>query len=186
MEVNFNSLRDPLLILPLIVLFISSLIPITLKVLRGNRELKPFAAVIWGFFGLLSASGLTFAVTSNMLKDSSEPYVTAFSDAIMFDGMGIWISYLIYFLGAVTLLLSYDHIAIRGRQFSEYLFLVINSIIGMVLVVISNDLMITFIAIELMSLALYLIIALSRERTLSKEAAFKYFVLGSLLITKAI
>ncbi len=179
MDVQFNALREPILILPLIILFIASVIPITLKMLRGNRELKPFAAVIWGFFGLLGASGTTFAVISNMLRESQEPFITAFSGAIVIDGMGIWISYLIYFLGAITLLLSYDHIAVRGKQFSEYLFLTLNSIIGMVLVVMSNDLMITFIAIEFMSLALYVIIALSRERTLSKEASFKYFVLGS-------
>ena len=50
----------------------------------------------------------------------------------------------------------------------------------MALMVMSNNLIITFISMELMSLSLYLLIALSKEKLLSKEAAFKYFVLGSL------
>ena len=44
----------------------------------------------------------------------------------------------------------------------------------------SNNLIVTFIAIELMSLSTYLLIALNKEKTLSKESSFKYFVLGSL------
>ena len=50
----------------------------------------------------------------------------------------------------------------------------------MALVVMSNNLIVTFISIELMSLSTYLLIALNKEKVLSKEASFKYFILGSL------
>jgi NADH-quinone oxidoreductase subunit N len=49
----------------------------------------------------------------------------------------------------------------------------------MVILIMSNDLIVTFIGIETMSLCLYILIAMSKEQTLAKEAAFKYLILGS-------
>ena len=55
----------------------------------------------------------------------------------------------------------------------------LNCILGAVLVSWSNDLLLTFIGIELFSLCLYIMVTLSREKYLTKEAALKYFILGS-------
>jgi len=54
------------------------------------------------------------------------------------------------------------------------------SISGMMLFVVSNDLLTMFVALEVMSLPLYLLVGLARRRRLlSQEAALKYFLLGS-------
>jgi NADH-quinone oxidoreductase subunit N len=76
-------------------------------------------------------------------------------------------------------MLAYDHVATRGHQFTEFCFLMVSSAIGMLILIMSNDLIVTFIGIEMMSLCLYILVAMSREEVLAKEAAFKYFVLGS-------
>ena len=55
----------------------------------------------------------------------------------------------------------------------------LNAAIGMLVFVWANDLIVMFIGLELMSLCLYVLIAMSAEDKLSKESAFKYFVLGS-------
>lgn len=73
----------------------------------------------------------------------------------------------------------HDNLHTRDHQFADQVSLILSSALGMLIVAWSNDLIITFIGIELMSLALYVVIGLGLEQRLSKEAAFKSFVLGS-------
>ncbi len=164
-------LQDSVVILPISVLFLVSLIPILIKVFRGNREPQPFSTLLYGFIGLVFATGITAAMAGGQK--------TAFSLAIVLDDVSVWSSCLVYFITAIVLMLSYDHAATKGKQFSEFCFLLISSAIGMVILIMSNDLIVTFLGIEMMSLALYILVAMSKEETLAKEAAFKYFILGS-------
>jgi NADH-quinone oxidoreductase subunit N len=168
---NGDILQDLVVVLPMTVLFFISLIPIMIKVARGNREPSPGITLIYSFIGLVAAFGLTAAMIGTQRS--------AFSQAIVFDGVSAWSSCLVYLISAVGLMLSFDHVATRGKQFAEFCFLLISSAIGMVILIMSNDLIVTFIGIEMMSLCLYILVAMSKEDTLSKEAAFKYFVLGS-------
>jgi len=169
--VKTDLLRDLVLVSPLIAVFVMSLFPIMIKVFRNNREANPYVTLFQAFIGLSIAIGLTGAL--------SGAKQTAFHGAIVFDGLTAWMGYLLYSLTGVALLLSFEHIATKGKLFSEYVFLVLNATVGMMIVVMSNDLLVTFIGIEMMSLCLYILCAMGREGTLSKEAAFKYFVLGS-------
>ena len=177
--VNFNF-SDIIVIFPLVCLFVSSVIPITVKVFRQGREMNSFTSLMYATFGLVFASGLILSAVKGYWKISKLNFVEAFSGAIIIDGITIWASYIIFVVVGFCLFLVYDSKSTRGHQFSEHLFLILNSTIGMTLMVMSNNLIITFISMELMSLSLYLLIALSKEKLLSKEASFKYFVLGSL------
>ncbi len=168
---NFDLLQDFVVIAPMAGLFLISLIPIMIKVFRGNRELNPLVTIIYNFIGLVFAAGFTAAMLGG--------HKMAFSQAIVLDGVSVWASCLVYITAAVVLMLAYDHVGTRGRQFSEFCFLLVSSVIGMVILIMSNDLIVTFIGIETMSLCLYILVAMTKEDTLSKEAAFKYFVLGS-------
>lgn len=165
------SLRDILVVSPMIALLLMSLIPVMMKVFNGNKEPKPFVTIVYALLGVIVAIGLT-ASLSGMKQ-------TAFSEALVFDGMSVWGSLIVLFSGAFSLMLVFDHIETDGRQFSEQCFLMLGSMIGMLIVVMSNDLIVTFLGIEMMSLCLYILVAMSREEILSKEASFKYFVLGS-------
>ncbi len=164
-------LQDLTLVGPLIGMFVMSIIPLMIKVIRGNKEPNAFATLMYGFMGLLIAAGLTFAL-SGVKK-------TGFSGAIVVDGPTVWMSYLVYIVTGFSLMMSYDHIATRGKQFAEYVFLLMSSAIGMLILMMANDLIVTFIGIETMSLCLYILCAMSKEDILSKEASFKYFILGS-------
>ncbi|MCM2281164.1 MAG: NADH-quinone oxidoreductase subunit N [Bdellovibrionaceae bacterium] len=168
---NMQLLQDVVLVSPLIALFAMSLLPVMMKVFQGNREPNPYVTLFIGFIGLSLATGLTAALSG---ADK-----TAFSGAIVFDGITAWMSYLVYLITAVALMLSFDHVATRGRQFAEFVFLMLSSVLGMIILIMSNDLIVTFIGIETMSLCLYILCAMSKEDVLSKEAAFKYFILGS-------
>ena len=168
---TFMTMQDFIVVLPMLALFAVSLIPIMIKVITGNREPNPISTLMYSFIGLIIAIGLTAALAGGKKM--------AFADALVLDGISVWSSCLVYVLAGAGLMLAYDHVATRGNQFSEFAFLLLSSTIGMVILIMANDLIITFIGIETMSLCLYIIIAMSKEDTLSKEAAFKYFVLGS-------
>ncbi len=166
-------IEDFICISPILFLFFGSLIPLTIKVLRGNREPNPTLSLGFALFGVIAALGVSCSLFPKLT-----PYY-AFSNALVFDGVSFFSAILICVVTTVAAITAKENSATTGPQFTEFLFLLLNSAVGMMLVAWSNDLIVTFIAIEIMSLCLYLLIALSHEERLSKEAAFKYFVLGS-------
>lgn len=169
---NFNiGIGDILLISPMIALFLASIIPITVKVLRGNVEQSPTATLIQGMGGIF-ASIILLGIVSGSGN-------TAFAEALIFDGITRWMGLIALISAAAGLLLMYDNPSTTGDQFSELVFLVLSSAIGMLILLSAQDLLVVFIGLETMSLPLYLMIAMSHEQKLSKEAAIKYFILGS-------
>jgi NADH-quinone oxidoreductase subunit N len=171
MNVSIN-MTDILLLSPIIVLFLFSLIPLVSKVLNKNKEPNLFATLITAIIGLFLASGLliTFGGSDQSI----------FNGQLLFDGLTKWTGLIALFSVASALVMIYDNPSTQKEQFSEIVFLTMNSLAGMLVLVSAINLITVFIGLELMSLPLYLMIAMSQEQKLSKEAAIKYFVLGSL------
>ncbi|MCB0356849.1 MAG: NADH-quinone oxidoreductase subunit N, partial [Bdellovibrionales bacterium] len=162
---------DLLLVSPALAIFFASLFPIGIKAFRNNKEMALLPTLIWSFMGIAAAMIITISTLG--LE------TTAFSGALIFDGISSWSNLVVLMITAFALLLAKENLATSSHQFAEFVFLTMNATLGMLLLTWSNDLIVTFIAIEIMSLCLYMLIALSREERLSKEAAFKYFILGS-------
>jgi NADH-quinone oxidoreductase subunit N len=174
---NFNiGLADVFLISPMIALFLTSIVPITIKVLKGNREQASEATLFQGMGGLI-ASGILLLTVYVLISSSKVP--TAFANALVFDGVTLWVGLIAILASIASLLLMYDNPSTSGEQFSELVFLTLSSVLGMLILVSAIDLIVVFIGLETMSLSLYLMIAMSHEQKVSKEAAFKYFLLGS-------
>ena len=176
---EFN-LKELICLLPIIWLFLFSLVPVGMKAFRNGKELPGFATLTWCLMGLLGSAGLTLSIVNGFWDMAGVNFLKIFSGMIVVDGIAIWTTYIIFVIVGFCLFLLYDSPATRDRQFSEHMFLILNSTVGMALLVMSNHLIMTFVAIELMSLSIYILIALNKEVTLSKESAFKYFVLGSM------
>jgi NADH-quinone oxidoreductase subunit N len=162
---------DFLLVAPALSLFVFSVVPLAVKVLRGNEEQNSFATLCYGYMGVVAASGFTIATFG--LKQA------AFENALVFDGISSIGSVIVLMMTAIALTYARDNFSTNTRQFSEFVFLILNCAVGMLTFIWSNDLIMTFVGLELMSLCLYVLIAMSGEEKFSKEAAFKYFVLGS-------
>ncbi len=81
--------------------------------------------------------------------------------------------------GALTVLTSMNYIRDRGFGRSEYYALLLFSVGGMVMMAAANNLIIVFIALELLSIPLYVLAGIARPDTASEEAALKYFLLGA-------
>jgi NADH-quinone oxidoreductase subunit N len=169
---NLVSIKDIGLISPLIAIFLTSLVPITIKVMRGNKEQKAFTVLVEALLGLgVAISLIGFQASDNI--------VSAFMGSLLFDGGTKIVSIVLCILAGLSLFISTENINTRGKKLSEHVFLVLNSLAGMLIMIWANDLIVVFIGLEIMSLALYMLVALSHEPRYAKEAAFKYFILGS-------
>ncbi|HPI41548.1 MAG TPA: NADH-quinone oxidoreductase subunit N [Pseudobdellovibrionaceae bacterium] len=163
---------DLLLVSPLIALFLFSLLPISIKTfVNNNKEPRQALTLTYGIMGLVTCLGL-LTVFSGAGK-------MAFNNMLIFDGLTFWMSLISLIAAMVSLFLMHENPSTSGRQFSELVFLTLGSTLGLIIFTAAADLMMVFIGMEIMSLSLYLMIALSHEEKVSKEASFKYFVMGS-------
>ncbi len=104
---------------------------------------------------------------------------------LVFNGMMISDSYSNFFnilflaSAALTACASLRYLDNEGLQHPEYYVLLITSALGMMLMASAIDLIVIFIALELMSLAVYTLVGFRRADRKCNEAAIKYFILGS-------
>ena len=79
-----------------------------------------------------------------------------------------------------VLLSSKDYIKSNNIDKIEYPIIILSSVLGMMIMISSYDLIIFYLGLELQSLSLYILAALKREDERSTEAGVKYFVLSAL------
>lgn len=78
-----------------------------------------------------------------------------------------------------TALTSLRYLDKEGLQHPEYFVLLLLAAFGMMVMASSLDLIVLFIALEIMSLPVYVLVGFRRADKRSNEAAMKYFILGS-------
>ena len=105
---------------------------------------------------------------------------------ILFNGSVI-IDYLSSFMKIVTLLAAFLVLIISSNYLRtlkifkiEYPILILSSVLGMMIMISSNDLIVFYMGLELQSLALYVLATFNRDQIKSSEAGLKYFVLSAL------
>ncbi|NMG46715.1 NADH-quinone oxidoreductase subunit NuoN [Azoarcus communis] len=103
-----------------------------------------------------------------------------FSNMFISDLMGDFLKLMIYFSMAIALLYGRSYLADRNIDKPEYYLLSVLMTLGMMVMVTSNHMLTMYIGLEMMSLALYALVAFDRDSARSTEAGMKYFVLGAL------
>jgi NADH-quinone oxidoreductase subunit N len=103
----------------------------------------------------------------------------AFRDMVVLDDFALFFNVIICYSGALIVLLSMDYLRRRGSDSAEYYALVLFATAGMMLLAASGDLVVIFLALELMSLSLYVLAGLFKRELASGEASMKYFLLGA-------
>tara|TARA_B100000902_G_scaffold147875_1_gene144729 strand:- start:606 stop:2024 length:1419 start_codon:yes stop_codon:yes gene_type:complete len=104
----------------------------------------------------------------------------------LFNG-SVVIDYLSSFMKMVSLLSAFIVLAISNKYLKvfkiskiEYPILILSSLLGMMIMISSNDLIVFYMGLELQSLALYVLATFNRDNIKSSEAGLKYFVLSAL------
>jgi NADH-quinone oxidoreductase subunit N len=87
---------------------------------------------------------------------------------------------LIFLIGAaLSILLSIRYLEEEGEQRGEYYGLILFSVVGMMFMASGADLLMLFIALELMAISIYILVGYLRRDKKSNEASMKYFLLGA-------
>ncbi|ATP27712.1 NADH-quinone oxidoreductase subunit NuoN [Chromobacterium violaceum] len=109
------------------------------------------------------------------------PYpVTTFSGMFVADPLAALVKLAMYGVTAIVLVYSRQYTADRGLFKGEYFSLSLFALLGMNLMVSASHFLTLYMGLELLSLALYSLIALQRDSVPATESAMKYFVLGAL------
>ena len=106
--------------------------------------------------------------------------VNLFNDSYKIDYFSSFMKILTICSGIFVLITSSRYLKIFKIFQIEYSILILCSILGMMVMISSNDLIVFYIGLELQSLALYVLASFNRDQIKSSEAGLKYFVLSAL------
>ena len=126
---------------------------------------------------LLTLAGVG-AMHWTYIQDGETLY--AMNRMVVSDPMGHLLALFAVIAIAVTLIYARPYAESREMLKGELYSLSLFSLLGISVMVSANNLLVTYIGLELMSLSLYALVALRRDHAQSTEAAMKYFVLGAL------
>ena len=115
-----------------------------------------------------------------ILNVPSDSGTLIFNDSYKIDYLSNFIKILIVVSTLFVLLTSSQYLKSIKIFSAEYPILILSSILGMMVMVSSNDLIVFYIGLELQSLALYVLASFDRDNILSSESGLKYFVLSAL------
>ena len=102
----------------------------------------------------------------------------------MYDPLGpssltLWVSLVVILVTLVISLMAPHYLEKRNIQRGEFYALLIFSAVGLIFMAGSQHLILIFLAVELLSIPLYILAGFARPQLRSQEAALKYFLLGA-------
>lgn len=150
-----------------LALFTTFLLIIDLFISEDNKNNTAFLALgalivafIWNLF---TFNANTTAFLGMFVADT----FTGFLNMIVLSG------------AMITILLSMDYLRRVGIHQGEYYSMVLLSTSGMMFMASANNLIVIFIALELLSIPLYVLAAIRHRNMKSEESGIKYFILGA-------
>ena len=106
--------------------------------------------------------------------------ISLFKDDYIIDYLSSFMKILTLISGIFVLIVSSSYLKFHKIFQIEYSILILTSILGMMVMISSNDLIVFYIGLELQSLSLYVLASFNRDQMKSSEAGLKYFVLSAL------
>ena len=157
-------------ILPEIFISISLMFFLIIGVFKKNSSLLVYN------FSIISLI-LLLALLINL---SSTTNVSLFGSSYIIDNLANFMKIILVASGIFVLLVSSKYLKLTNIFKIEYPVLILSSMLGMMVMISSNDLIVFYMGLELQSLALYVLASFNRENLLSSESGLKYFVLSAL------
>jgi NADH-quinone oxidoreductase subunit N len=154
-------------IVPLLCVVAAGIASLLAEAVREPGERVPIAGL--GIIGLLAAG-----VSAMWLWGRN---ATSFG-VVTADNFGLFIVLVLVVIGLLTVAFSSQVIGRDGLPQGEYYAITLFGLAGMMLMATSDDLLVIFLALEVLSLAVYVLTAFNRRSAAGTEGAFKYFLLG--------
>ena len=121
---------------------------------------------------------VTAVITFNETLGIKE--TTLFNESIIIDYLSSFMKIITLLAAFLVLIISSNYLKIFKIFKIEYPILILSSVLGMMIMISSNDLIVFYMGLELQSLALYVLATFNRDNIKSSEAGLKYFVLSAL------
>ncbi|RPB65925.1 NADH-quinone oxidoreductase subunit N, partial [Neisseria meningitidis] len=131
----------------------------------------------WTHYGALATVAVTAVVQLAVWEQGS---TSSFNGMYIADGMSRLAKMVLYALTFALFVYAKPYNQVRGIFKGEFYTLSLFALLGMSVMVSTGHFLTAYIGLELLSLALYALIALRRDSGFAAEAALKYFVLGAL------
>ncbi|MFC1465679.1 MAG: NADH-quinone oxidoreductase subunit N [Candidatus Brachytrichaceae bacterium NZ_4S206] len=164
------SANDLIAVLPFLIVTAGG-IALLLIDLALPAEQKSVTA--WLSAGTLAVAGLVALLLMN-----SAPF-NAFQDMVRADGYAFFLDALLAAIGVLAVLMALRYNEARGIMRGEFYALMLFSVGGMMLMGHAMNLLMVFLAVELLSIPLYILCGIARPRLDSEESAMKYFLMGA-------
>ena len=165
-------LTDSLIILiPEILMSVFAMLIILIGVFSKRESIS--SSLLW-------CSCVIFCLTAIWIVIGAPTDNYAFDGAFRSDGFSSFFKVCILLSASLILAISKEYLERNKLLNYEYSALICLSIVGMMLMISSTNLMSMYLGLELQSLSLYVIAAFRRDSLKSTEAGLKYFVLGAL------
>jgi NADH-quinone oxidoreductase subunit N len=165
---NFTTI-NLLAILPSIVLSVFGIAVMVLEPFVGPSKKK---ALAW--LALAGVIAAMFAIVP-MAENRGQWY----SNLWIVDDFDIFLHFVFLLIAAITILTSADYLSRENMNHPEFYALLLFATAGMLMMAASNELMMVFLGLEILSIATYVMAGFRRTDLRSNESALKYFLLGS-------
>ncbi len=157
-------------ILPELFISISLMFILLIGVFKKNSSLLVYNLTMISLFILIIL----------LINLRSLPSNSFFGSSYLIDELSNYMKTITVASGIFVLLTSSKYIKSINIFKIEYPVLILSSMLGMMVMISSNDLIVFYMGLELQSLALYVLASFNRENLLSSESGLKYFVLSAL------
>jgi NADH-quinone oxidoreductase subunit N len=168
------NLADLQMIAPELILSVVACVALVMEVILPYKHGK-----VTAYFSLI---GIALAFGSLILLWSGNrngPPLTGFYGMIRIDGFAIVFKGIFLTSAALAIAIATRYLDIEGEQHGEYYALILFATIGMMFLGSGYDLISLYIALELMAVTFYVLVAFTKRQKPSNEAAMKYFLLGA-------
>ncbi len=122
----------------------------------------------------------TLAITGYLAFNLIGESAVIFDGTFVLDTIGSYFKVFMMVFSIVALVYSRHYLRAHNLLKAEYFILSLLSVLGMMVMVSAHSMLTIYLGLEIMSLSLYTLIAMARERAVAVEAALKYFVLGAI------
>lgn len=156
-------------VIPILCVTLAGLVLLLAEAFRGRGEKMPIGGL--AIIGLLGAGAATILLWDAGAEDSFG-VVTA-------DKFGLFVNLVLIAVGLLTVVFSSQTIERDRLPAGEFYAMILFALVGMMLMAQATDLLVIFLALETMSIAVYILTGIRKDQQQSTEAAFKYFLLGA-------
>lgn len=172
--IDFSRQADyAVALLPEIVLSLCAMGVLLVDVFqKGSRSEASRPMIPWLAVGSLVLAALANALLIGVREAGP-------TGMVALDSFRIFVNFVFLLAGVLAILISIGYVDRHGINRGEFYVLLLFAVVGMMIMASARDLLLVFLALELMSVPIYVLVGFNRQDPRSAEGSLKYFLLGA-------